>query len=180
MYKYLVDNFCLQFYLEKSIPKLYKKCITKIRVSSHNLCIESGRHKNIPRDNRFCKTCTSTIEDEYHFILVCPVYKELRSTFLKKYYWGKPSMFKLIRLLSVNNVKELCNLGKYIFRALSLRTNSNMWTCYPLLLSFSIYFTSNMYNCTLCEDRSVFFFSFLLVSPYELTGYFQQSLIMFI
>ena len=63
MYKYLVDNFCLQFYLEKSIPKLYKKCITKIRVSSHNLCIESGRHKNIPRDNRFCKTWTSTIED---------------------------------------------------------------------------------------------------------------------
>ncbi|XP_078312623.1 uncharacterized protein LOC144619140 [Crassostrea virginica] len=126
MYKYLVDNFCLQFYLEKSIPKLYKKCITKIRVSSHNLCIESGRHKNIPRDKRFCKTCTSTIEDEYHFILVCPVYKELRSKFLKKYYWGKPSMFKLIRLLSVNNVKELCNLGKYIFRALSLRTNSNM------------------------------------------------------
>ena len=68
MYKYLVDNFCLQFYLEKSIPKLYKKCITKIRVSSHNLCIESDRHKKISRDKKFCMTCISTIEDEYQYL----------------------------------------------------------------------------------------------------------------
>ena len=115
MYKYLVDNFCLQFYLEKSIPKLYKKCIIEIRVSSHNLCIELDRHKKISRDKKFCMTCISTIEDEYHFILVCPVYNELRSKYLKKYNWGKPSMFKLTRLFSVYNVKELCNLGKYIF-----------------------------------------------------------------
>ena len=84
MCKYLVDNFCSQFYLGKSIPKLYKKCISKIRLSSHNLCIETGRHKTIPRDKKFCETCTSTIENEYHFLLVCRVYKELRSKFLKK------------------------------------------------------------------------------------------------
>ena len=49
MYKYLVDNFCLQFLLRKIYTEIiFKKCITKIRVSSHNLCIESYRHKNIP------------------------------------------------------------------------------------------------------------------------------------
>ena len=96
----------------KTHQNYIKNCITKKRVSSHYLCIESGRHRNITRDKTFCKTCTSTIVDEYHFIRVCPVYKELRSKCLKKYYWGKPSMLKLIRLLSVYNVKELCNLGK--------------------------------------------------------------------
>ena len=154
-----------------------------IRVSSHNLCIESGRHKNIPRDKRFSKTCTSTIEDEYHFILVCPVYKELRSKFWKKYYWGKPSMFKLISLLSVDNVKELCNLGKYIFRAVSLRTNSNMWK-----FNINHYLCHSPYIylvlCTivpLCEDSPVLFFHFSYNFHLNWPGiFFLQSSIMFI
>ena len=57
IYKFLVDNFCLQYYLVKPIPKLYKKCISKIRLSSHNLLIETGRHKNNPRDQRNCPMC---------------------------------------------------------------------------------------------------------------------------
>ena len=46
----------------------------------------------------------------------------------EKSYKGKSISLRLIRLLSVNNVKELCTLGKYIFKALSLRTDSNIWT----------------------------------------------------
>ena len=92
-------------------------------LSSHNLFIETGRHKNITRDKRFCKICTTEIEDEYHFLLVCPIYSTLRTKFLKKYYWYRPSMYKLIQLLSVNNVKELCSLGKFIYKALALRND---------------------------------------------------------
>jgi hypothetical protein len=36
---------------------------------------------------------------------------------LKKYYWQMPSCFKLIQLLSVRNIKELNNLGKYLLLA---------------------------------------------------------------
>ena len=33
---------------------------------------------------------------------------------MKHYYWRRPSVFKLVELLGVNNVKELCALGKFI------------------------------------------------------------------
>ena len=128
IYKFLVDNFCLQYYLVKPIPKLYKKCISKIRLSSHNLLIETGRHKNIPRDQRFCPMCklqfgqNSDIEDEYHFILICPTYRDLRKKFIKKYYWSNPSVYKFVQLLSANNVRDLCNLGKYIKKAFEKRS----------------------------------------------------------
>lgn len=39
----------------------------------------------------------------------CPEYKEFRFKYIKKYYWEK---------LSVQNYKELCNLGKYLQLAL--------------------------------------------------------------
>ncbi|XP_076100737.1 uncharacterized protein LOC143069817, partial [Mytilus galloprovincialis] len=78
-YRYMVQNFCLQNYLCKPIPVIYKTCITKIRLSSHDLAIECGRYSAIPRSNRLCSFCKNDIEDEMHFILKFPTYQGLRS-----------------------------------------------------------------------------------------------------
>ena len=41
----------------------------KIRLSSHQLCIETGRHRGIERTERKCVLCDLyDIEDEYHFV----------------------------------------------------------------------------------------------------------------
>ena len=123
VYKHLIDHVTLQFYLCKPIPMHIKKYITKIRLSSHNLHVESGRTNNTPRSERKCFFCNNDIEDEFHFVLMCPVYVDLRKKYIKKYYWERPSVFKLTQLLSVNNVSELCSLGKYIRDAFQLRSN---------------------------------------------------------
>ena len=39
------------------------------------------------------------------------------------YYWSKPSVFKLVQLLSVQNRNELCNIGKYLKHALYIRSH---------------------------------------------------------
>jgi hypothetical protein len=57
----------------------YRKLITKLRISEHNLLIEKGRHLNIPRDQRVCSHC-KCIDDEKHFLLHCMINSELRSS----------------------------------------------------------------------------------------------------
>jgi hypothetical protein len=57
-------------------------------------------------------------EDEFHFILKCPKYADLRNLYVKKYFYKKTSVFKLIQLLST---KELRNLCKYIHFAFQIR-----------------------------------------------------------
>ena len=49
---------------------MYRKLITKLRISEHNLLIEKGRHLNIPREQRLCSHC-KCIDDEKHFLLHC-------------------------------------------------------------------------------------------------------------
>ena len=94
------------------------KYISKFRLSSHLLKIESGRFVNELRSQRICDKCSlNDIEDEFHFILVCPAYRILRVKYIKQYYYLRPSVFKLIQLLSTNNVSELCKLGKFLFEA---------------------------------------------------------------
>ena len=122
IYKNLVDNLTIPFYLRKSIPSKYIHFVTKIRMSSLQINIEQGRYTNIPRNERMCSSCElNLVEDEFHFVLICPLYSVLRSKYIKPHYFTRPSVFKLTQLLSVQNVKEIINLGHYIFDALLLR-----------------------------------------------------------
>ena len=59
-----------------------RSTFAKLRVSAHNLQIETGRFsKNrTPRNERFCPYCKTLnifkVEDEIHFVLACPLFKE--------------------------------------------------------------------------------------------------------
>ena len=47
----------------------------------HSLHIEVGRRNNIPTEDRVCYVCDShDVEDEYHFIMNCSEYDNLRYT----------------------------------------------------------------------------------------------------
>ena len=58
----------------------YRKLITKLRISDHNLLIEKGRHFKLPRDERLCQKC-KVVEDEKHFILHCSYNSDLRTEY---------------------------------------------------------------------------------------------------
>ena len=47
------------------------RCIlTQFRISAHSHLIERGRR------DRICKICPPSIEDEYHFVIICDIYKD--------------------------------------------------------------------------------------------------------
>lgn len=37
--------------------------------------------------------------------------------FINPYHWKKPIVYKYIQLVNANNLRELCDLSKFIFRA---------------------------------------------------------------
>ena len=60
-------------------PKL-RIAFSRFRLSNHSLWIEKGRHMKpmIERGMRFCNLCKTEIEDEHHFLLLCPLYSPKR------------------------------------------------------------------------------------------------------
>ena len=67
-YKLFCD-FGFKSYLNNVNIRKYRFALTRLRVSSHRLDIETGRwHKpnKIPRNDRKCQLCNS-LEDEFHF-----------------------------------------------------------------------------------------------------------------
>lgn len=97
----------LQFFLSRPVNFRYKPLISKYCIHAHNLNHETGRFLNINRNDRICNVCNcDSVEDEYHFILECIGYKDIRMKYINPYYWRNPSVFKLIQLLSFRNIKE--------------------------------------------------------------------------
>jgi hypothetical protein len=55
LYKHLIDNVSMQFYLTKNIPNQYISLLTKFRLSVHKLRIEHGRYNGTIRQDRLCE-----------------------------------------------------------------------------------------------------------------------------
>ena len=71
-YLFLKTNFRLEKYLTLINNFNFRKSICRFRAPAHRLYIETGRYKNIPRNERLCKNCSSNeIEDEAHFLIKC-------------------------------------------------------------------------------------------------------------
>ena len=105
-------------YLTAVIENKYKIALSRFRTSSHNLSIETGRYDGTPREQRICKSCNmNKIENEYHFLLVCPNYRQLRTKYFKPYFWHWPSLYKFENLMSTCSKKSICNLAKFIYFA---------------------------------------------------------------
>ena len=65
----------LEPYLSLNFNRKNRIAISRFRLSNHSLMIEKGRHVKpikITRNERFCNFCTNEVEDEKHFLMLCP------------------------------------------------------------------------------------------------------------
>ena len=65
--------------------KKFLVTMARFRTSSHTLEIELGRHKGTLFSQRICEYCelrgSTCIEDEFHLVLNCPMYGEIRQRY---------------------------------------------------------------------------------------------------
>ena len=101
-------NFKTEFKLENyllMLPAKSRRSLTKLRISNHNLAIETGRYtkpKTTP-DERKCPFCyMNFIEDEYHFLLVCPFYITEREHLINN--------FTFLDLSDIHSHESFCTL----------------------------------------------------------------------
>ena len=65
--------------------------------------------------------CSNEVEDEYHFVIKCPLYDDIRIQFLNRTIYIRPSMEKCISLLKSNNTNILVKFSKFICVAMIRR-----------------------------------------------------------
>ena len=119
-----ICSFRFQPYLDCINVSKYIQAVSKLRTSSHRLAIEAGRWtrpNRTPINQRICLTCEK-IEDEYHFVIECILYQDLRKQYISPYFWKRPSMFKFVNLINTTNKKCMRKLSVFIYQTFKQRT----------------------------------------------------------
>jgi len=125
-------EYKIEEYLKIQLPQHITSAIAKLRTSTHKLAIETNRYTRprIPPEQRICKYCTlNTKEDEIHFLFKCPLYTELRNTYINEIenistFNNDPH--KLIHVMTQGDREEILKLGIYICKANYKRTTSQV------------------------------------------------------
>ena len=101
-YHLIKTNFQPEKYLSIINVPDFRKNLTKLRISSHNLYVERGRYQipYVSRENRWCVHCfynlgTKYIEDETHVLVNCPLYSTTRKNLTSIHMIKKPSRFAI-------------------------------------------------------------------------------------
>ena len=87
------------------------------------LNVEIGRYTSIPREERVCRCCLmNVIEDEYHFTLVCPAYRQFRFKYLPSQYCSWPNINEFVTLLRTKSRNTLYKIICFLKDSWRLRT----------------------------------------------------------
>ena len=79
LYKNIGQSFKLAPHLAALNSRNERSLITKLRLGSLKLEIETGRWKKMDKNERFCKLCAnSKVETESHFLFDCPALEQTR------------------------------------------------------------------------------------------------------
>lgn len=108
-YKLFKTDFNPELYLFQVRNVNYRRALTRFRVSSHKLAIETGRHhrEKVPVHKRICAFCKDQlIDDEIHFLVQCEYNKEERNTL---YHYAKTH---IPDISSKSNIELFCKLMK--------------------------------------------------------------------
>ena len=76
--------FKRESYVKMTHSKMSRSIFAQLRLGILPLDIETGRFRHIPSESRMCHFCKNEIEDELHFVYVCPVYSNHRKILLNE------------------------------------------------------------------------------------------------
>lgn len=120
-YLKLKNNFCFENYLNCVKDCNHRRALSRFRISTHRLQIETGRFTNTPRSQRICQKCSSgDIEDEIHFLCSCQFFEEKRTDLFNlvssKYhnFSNLNTLNKFIFLLSMEDTQVLTVVARFI------------------------------------------------------------------
>jgi len=95
-----------------SLEEHHRLAFTRIRLSSHELRIETGRWSRTPREERRCGCSLNTVQDETHVTFTCPKTEEIRSKY--------PTLLHNVQTLRELMAKDIVQCCAFFFDILNV------------------------------------------------------------
>ena len=119
MYSLHKSSLVTEEYLLVNVYWKHRAALARFRCVNHKLAIERGRVLRQERNTRICKYCINRgkvsiyiVEDEFHVLLVCKLFYEIRVIFIYTHFCHVvPSEILFIQIISSKKKTIIKDLG---------------------------------------------------------------------
>ena len=115
------EEKCLPSHLAIDLNRHLKYTLTKFRFGISSINAHYFRYRHHNQRDLMCPYCKTVEENEFHFLLCCPLYDSLRQQFLKEKYYRLPNLNKLRILLCSKNDKIIGDVCRFLYAAFKTR-----------------------------------------------------------
>jgi hypothetical protein len=123
LYSCFKNVLSVEQYFDWVPVKCFRDALVKLRLGV--LAINNNKFRFSPNAReKLCKFCSRhAVEDEYHFICICPFYREYRQKYLGNAWCGRDQM---LRLLYCDSRSTCFSLAAFTFYAFQKRQECNI------------------------------------------------------
>ena len=108
-------------YMMINIDRHLRFILTRFRFGNSEIKVHMLRYKQANGNELTCPLCKEADEDEVHFVLVCPVLKNVRVRYIPEKYYKYPCLFRLCLLMASENEAIIRNVAMYLYKAFKVR-----------------------------------------------------------
>ena len=118
-YKHFKSLLNPEKYLTVDLPYRNRIALARFRCFNHKFRIKTGRHSNIPREDRICIYCLDkfnirVVECEFHVFFHCPKHDVIRQHYLFNWYKRGTDVNSFYEIFQIDNFELLGKLAFYV------------------------------------------------------------------
>jgi hypothetical protein len=83
-YRQFKTTFGTEEYCKIILPRCHRSAFAKFRCGTAPLRIETGRYERLPVNERLCPFCNDKVESEFHTVMECFMYEDIRVDLFEK------------------------------------------------------------------------------------------------
>ena len=123
LYKQVKSALETEPYVQMNLSRHERSFIAQCRFGILPLNLEIGRFRGIPLEQRTCPKCSEEVENEIHFLFVCPLYNDERQKYLSCVMNDNIVNADHISLFGNLCIQYPRQLAKYLVKSFEKRTN---------------------------------------------------------
>ena len=122
MYRSFSHTHDIKPYLTINMDRYLLCATSRFRLGVSGLATHLYRYRQINDNDMLCPLCGLDKDDEFHFVLCCPLLDEIREIFIPAKYYQQPCLFKFCLMMSSTRENDVRGLSLFLNKAFRYRS----------------------------------------------------------
>ena len=122
LYRQFNSSHSIPTYITMKMDRHLKFMIARFRLGLSEIAVHRFRYKTVSEEVLVCPLCKDACDTELHFVFECPAFDDLRNLFIPSKYRNRPSLFKMVLLMSSTQEAIVKHFAIYLYKAFKIRS----------------------------------------------------------